>query len=127
MTKSLLQTSDLAYMRSQIELALPDLVHVQRKTLVSDQQGGFTEEFDNAYQNIPARLTARSGSESVLGGNDSEQTRREVLQEFTLTVRSDQSIEQTDRIFHSSGTYEVQFVNNNAAWAITKQCQLRKI
>jgi head-tail adaptor len=112
----LLQTSDLEYMRSEAKVAMPDTVTIQRKALSSDQQGGYTESYDDAYQNIPARLAIKSVAESIAAGVDA-----------TLTVAYDQSIEQSDRVVHSSGSYEIQSVDTGKSWAVSKRCQMRQL
>ena len=121
MVNKLIQGNDLAYMRQETRQAMPDLVDIQRKSLVSDKQGGYTEGWANAYQNVTARLASKGGSESV------EENRREVQVDFTLAVPYDQSILQTDRVVHSSGTYEVQSVDAGKSWTTSKLCQMRRL
>ncbi len=121
MANSLLQDFDLTYIRNEAKTAMPDLVQIQRRTMTSDKQGGYTSEYANVYENVPARLMSETGTESVEEG-------RHVLQsKHTLTVAYSQSVDQTDRVIHSSGTYEVFFVDVGDSWATAKQCQLRKI
>jgi len=117
----LLQTADLEYMRSQVRVAMPDTVTIQRRTIESDNQGGYTESYDDAYQNIPARLAVQSVAESVAAGV------QDVRLDATLTVAYDQSIEQSDRIIHSSGSYEIQSVDSGKSWAVSKRCQMRQL
>ena len=121
MANTLLQGNDLVYMRQATRQAMPDVVDIQRKSLVSDKQGGYTEGWANAYQNVTARLASKGGSESV------EENRREVQVDFTLAVPYDQSILQTDRVVHSSGTYEVQSVDAGKSWITSKLCQMRRL
>ena len=121
MVNHLLQTNDLAYMRGETRKAMPDLVDIQRKTVESDKQGGFTESWANAYQDVPARIASKGGSESVSAG------RQDLQLDYTLAVGYDQSILQTDRIVHTSGTYEVQSVDDGKSWATSKLCQMRQI
>ena len=121
MVDKLLQSMDLTYMRSEAKTAMPDTVNIQRRTNTSDKQGGYTEAWADAYQNIPARLTIKSGSETLSDGRVNSQT------EATLTVPYDQTIEQSNRVVHSSGTYEVQFVNAGKTWAVVTQCQIRRL
>ena len=121
MVDKLLQTTELSYMRVEAKKAMPDTVNIQRKTTTSDQQGGYTESWDDAYQNIPARVTITGGGEVALQG------RQEPRPDALLTVAFDQSIEQTDRVVHSSGTYEIKFVNTNRSWALVTQCQMRRL
>ena len=121
MVNKLIQTNDLVYLRDETRKSMPDLVDIQRKTNESDKQGGFTESWANAYQNIPARLAAKGGGESVGQG------RQDLQLDYTLTLAHDQSIEQTDRVVHTSGTYEVQSIDVGKSWAATKRCQMRRL
>ena len=121
MANKLLQTMDLRYMRSQVQTALPDTINILRKSVTSDQQGGFTEAWSDAYQNIPARLATASGGESISAGQ------QDPSPTMTLTESSDQSVEQTDRVVHASGTYEVQFIDAGKSWDLTTRCQIRRI
>lgn len=121
MVNKLLQNNELTYMRSEAKKAMPDTVNIQRKTTTSDQQGGYTESWDDAYQNIPARVTITGGGEVATQG------RQEPRPDALLTVSFDQSVDQTDRVVHSSGTYEIKFVNTNRSWALVTQCQMRRL
>ena len=121
MVDKLLQGNDLAYMRSEAEKAMPDLVDIQRKTLTSDKQGGFTEAWANSYQQVAARIAGKGGGESNEAG------RQDLQQDFMLTLAHDQSITQTDRVVHTSGTYEVQSVDAGKSWSATIRCQMRRL
>lgn len=121
MVNKLIQKNDLVYLRDETRKAMPDLVDIQRKTLESDQQGGFTESWANAYQQVAARIAAKGGVESTTAG------RQDIKSDFTLAVGYDQSILQTDRIIHSSGTYEVQSVDDGKSWATSTICQMRRL
>ena len=121
MANLLLQDMDLRYMRSEVKVALPDLVSIQRKVVTSDQQGGFSESWSDAYQNVPVRLTPSGGGESIVSGQQDPQ------KVFALTLASNQSIEQTDRIVHSSGTYEVQLIDQGKSWGLTTRCQILRL
>ena len=121
MVNQLLQDNDLTYMRAEARLAMPDTVDIQRMVQTSDKQGGFTIDWINVYQNISARLAATGGGESLTAGRLNSQP------DFMLTVASDQSIEEADRVVHSSGTYEVQSVDGGKSWQLTIQCQMRRL
>ena len=121
MVNQLLQTNDLAYIRAEAKKALPDFVSVQRKTLTGDGQGGYSESWSDAYQNVPARLSQTGSEESNTAGRQDWQA------DFMLTVSYDQSIEQTDRIVHTSGTYEIQGIDTGKSWSATKQCKMRQL
>ena len=117
----MLTANELTYMRAEAEQAMPDSVHIQRQSRVADGQGGFTIDWNSVYQNIPARLTSKGGSESTA------LDREDVRVDFVLTVAYDQSIETSDRVVHSSGTYEVQAVDDGKSWAVATRCQMRRL
>ena len=117
----MLQNNDLVYMRNETRQAMPELVDIQRKTLASDQQGGFTETYANAYQNVAARITSDWGSEPL------SENRREPQLDFTLTVAYDQSINHADRVVRSGETYEIQSIDTGKSWATTKRCKMRQL
>ena len=121
MVNKLIQTNDLVYLRDEVRKSMPDTVDIQRKTIASDQQGGFTESWANAYQQVAARIASKGGSESSTAGSQDLQL------DFTLAVGYDQSVVQTDRIIHPSGTYEVQSVDDGKSWATSKICQMRRL
>ena len=121
MVNSRLQDSDLAYMRKESQTAFPDTVDIQRMTQTSDQQGGYSMEWATIYQNIPARLNWTGGKESLTAGRLNSDS------DIMLTVASDQSIEETNRVVHSSGTYEVQSVDSGKSWELTTRCQMRHL
>jgi SPP1 family predicted phage head-tail adaptor len=121
MVNKLLQGNDLEYIRAAATTAMPDTVDIQRKTLTADKQGGYTEEWGNAYEGVPARLAAMSGAETTAAA------RQDLQPTATLTINYSQSIEQTDRVVHSSGTYEVQFIDAGQSWASAKRCQVRRL
>ena len=121
MVDKLLQGNDLAYMRNEAQKAMPDLVDIQRKTLTSDKQGGFTEAWANSYQQVAARIAGKGGGESNEAG------RQDLQLDFMLTLAHDQSITQTDRVVHTSGTYEIQSVDTGKSWSATIRCQMRRL
>ena len=121
MANTLLQGNDLAYLRTESQTAMPDSVTIQRKTLVSDQQGGFTEGWADVYQNIRGRVSITGGSESASEG------RQNVKVDAMLTVAYDQSIEQSDRVLHGGQTYEILSVDTGKTWQLAQRCQMRQL
>jgi SPP1 family predicted phage head-tail adaptor len=121
MSEMLLDTNDLRYVRAEAKVAMPELVSIQRRSLAVDVTGGYTESWADAYQNVPARLAEVSGQESTTAA------REDVQASFVMTVGYDQSVEQDDRVTHSSGTYVVMFVNEGRSWRTVKRCQLARL
>ena len=121
MPDKLLQGLDLDYMRAEAVRAMPDVVDIQRQSRELDGQGGFVISWAEVYQNIPARLASRGGSESTDAG------RLDTQLDWTLTLAYNQPIHTDDRVVHSSGTYEVQSVDTGKSWTLSKRCQMRQI
>ena len=121
MTNKLIQNMDLTYMRAEAQKAMPDKVTIRRKSLASDKQGGYTEAWNDAYQDIPARLSIQPGGETLTEGRQDPQPKA------VLTLAYNQSVEQTDRVIHASGTYEILFVNAGKSWSLGTQCQMRRL
>jgi SPP1 family predicted phage head-tail adaptor len=108
MPNLLVDTNDLRYARAEAKVAMPESVSIQRRSLASDSTGGFTESWVDVYQNVPARLADSGGQESSTAG------REDVQASYVMTVPYDQSVEQDDRVTHSSGTYIVLFVDRKS-------------
>ena len=121
MVNKLLQNYDMTYVRAEVLKSLPDVVHIQRRALESDKQGGYSQSWDIVYSNVPARLAFKSGSESVAMG------REDIEAQAMLTVAYDQSIESSDRIQFGNEILEVVSVNEPSSWNTAKRCQLRRI
>ena len=121
MADYLLQTGDMAYMRSEASKALPDVVGILRRTRESDKQGGFTESWATVYADVPARIAFVSSAERFAVAREDVDTR------FTVTVAYDQSLEQSDRISHGEDTYEVVSVTSSRSWDTSRRCQARKV
>lgn len=121
MVDKLLQGNDLTYMQAETRKAMPDTVTIQRKSLAGDGQGGYAESWANSYQHVPARLSFTGGAESISAG------RQDLQPTSILTVGYDQSVEPTDRVLHSSGTYEIQSVDIGKSWTAVRRCQMRRL
>lgn len=113
-------TTDLAYVRSQAEDALPDTVDLQTYTRISDGQGGFTESWASAYQSVPARLAPTTGRERLRAGARSEEA------ESILTVAWDQTLDATMRVLHQDSTYEIILVLGHS-YLTAKRALLKRL
>ena len=121
MANTLLQNNDLIYVRGEAQVSLPDTVSIQRRTLTSDGQGGFAESWSISYPNISARLGKSGNSETING------SRQEAVVTLTVTLPYSQSVEESDRIIHSTGTFEVTGINDSQTWGTVRVCQVRKL
>ncbi|MDP2950168.1 MAG: phage head closure protein [Chloroflexota bacterium] len=116
-----LSSADLAYVRSQAAVALPDTITIERLTRADDGAGGQTETWTIAYADVPARLSERTGREGIMAARES------VEADWVLTLPYDQDITEADRIIHASLTYEVVFVNTGRSYDTVRRCFLARI
>ena len=111
----------MAYVRGEAKKALPDIILIQRRNLESDKQGGYTESWAIVYDNVPARLSFKSGAEGFDAGREDNNI------QIMLTVSYDQSLNQSDRILFNEDTFEVMSISGIRSWDTVKRCQLRKV
>ena len=65
-----LSSAELDYMRAEAIRGLPDTCLIQTAQQLSDDQGGFTEEWAISYVDIRCRLSLRSGRERAIAGRE---------------------------------------------------------
>lgn len=98
----MLTADELAAMRATVEDALPDTAQVQRRTLVSDGAGGYTESW-STVATVACRV-ARGGQlpqERVIA------ERLTTTSIWTLTLPALTDVTAADRIVVASRTFEV--------------------
>lgn len=118
---TLLQTGDLAYVRAQAEKALPTTVSILEHRSQEDGQGGFTEDYETAYQDVPARLAEMTGREAV------QAARQNVEADYMLTVPYDQGLDETMRVQHGEQMYTVVFVNAGRSYDTTRRAMVKRL
>ena len=118
---TLLQSGDLAYVRAQAEKALPTTVNILEHRSQEDGQGGFTEDYEVAYQDVPARLAEMTGREAV------QAARQNVDADYMLTVPYDQGLDETMRVQHGEQQYTVVFVNAGRSYDTTRRAMVKRL
>ena len=113
--------ADLDFLRTCATIALPDTCLIQTAQQLSDDQGGFSEQFTISYVDIRCRLSPRSGSERPIAA------RTTVEGSWMLTLPFDQNIDETMRIIHQALTYEVVFVNHDRTFDTVRRCLLKRL
>ena len=98
---------------------MPDLISILERQEIQDGQGGLTEEWNESYQMVPARLSDIRGSESILAG------REHLRAEYMLTVPHSQRIDEGMRVRFGSRMFEVVFVNNDRSLRTATRCLVR--
>ena len=120
----MLSAKELAAMRATVSGGLPELCTVKRLLLSPDGQGGYTEAWSTAYDNVPCRLKpAGQGSRSGLqpGGQ------WHVASAWTLTVAYDQPLSTGERVLFGGETYVVLSVDDAASERVHRQAYLRRL
>ena len=110
---TLLSNEQLAFMRDQIELTLPDTCTILSPTRASDGQGGWTETWGTVSAGVKCRLDAAKKL------NQREQIAGAALLPFaywTLTLPYDTVIESTYRVVVGGNTYNVEHEDGDKSW-----------
>lgn len=120
-----LTSSELAAMRADADLMLPDTCAIQRVTRTDDSLGGYTEEWNDLATNVACRTgtvnDANSGSEAVL-----KTLAPGTVLDLVLTLKYDQGIDVKDRVVYASKTYQVEAVRNDHSWVIATRAYLSR-
>lgn len=118
---SAIDSTMLTAMRAAIAELLPDTCNILSVTQVADGQGGVTETWGTASNNIACRLDVVNKREQVAGG---------AVQQFTGYVLScpyDTTISAANRVEVSSVTYAVTGLNDGQSWKAVKRVMLEAV
>ena len=98
-----LSTLEIAQLRTDAADYFPDTCTLQTVARTSDDMGGWTEEWSNAYTSVACRLApARATRDETLRGEQIS-----AYSQWVLTIAHNQTIDETMRVVHDSETYEV--------------------
>lgn len=116
----LIQTPDLAWMRTMQGRAMPGTIVIERATLAADSLGGFSETWA-AVGTVTGRIypqNTRTFGEPVMG----ERITSEGRWFATMPVGTD--VLASDRLYYASRSWEVVRVNNDEMWqtAVRAEC-----
>ena len=113
----LLSAQEITDMRSEQSGTLPDTVVIWRYTTASDGMGGQTETWASAGT-VNGRLSpaGRAGAETIIA------ERLTAAEPWVITVPTGTSVKERDRLGVGSRTFEVEFVNEHAAWETALRC-----
>ena len=109
---TLIDASDLEWMRDDIEFLLPDTCILLAPTNTSNGQGGGSITWGTVAASVACRADFRRGGEGVVGA---------ALQPYRVNMFSlpqSATVLPTYRIVHGGCTYAVQAVNSDASWPI---------
>lgn len=115
---SFLDAGDIALMRDDVNLTLPETVVVQRATFASDGLGGSIPSWA-AIGTPPARVDPinRTGQESAQQGREIGEASWVVVMAYNGTVTAD------DRIVHQGRTLQITEVRTPQSWQLLTRCE----
>ena len=117
----MLSTGDLAYMRAQVALLMPDTCSILSGTATSDNMGGYSTAWGTTYAGVSCRLDHRRGQKTLTGG---------ALYAFSqdvLTVPYDTTINTSNRIVHDVVTYTISEIDADKSWPVCIRCSLERV
>ena len=109
------------YIQGQGAELLPSLARISVPQFESDASGGYGENHDVAFLNVPCRLRQSSGGESGIGGG------RRAVRTYTMTIPSDQFIEPSSKVFIDGVEYAVETVRPYESISSVKRIVLRRV
>jgi head-tail adaptor len=113
----MLPSNDLEYIRSSIELLLPDTCNILSVTRTADGFGGWTDTWGTATVGAACRVDPLKGLENITA---------EALRPFhpyIMTLAHDVTINEQSRVEWNGNTYNVTSVNVNS-WQGCKRVAL---
>lgn len=118
----MLLDDELAAMRAEAALALPDTCTIQTAT-ETNTKGSVAVTYANTYTNVPCRLAANSGHSEGVSGE-----KLTAVAGFILTVAFDQAIAATNRVVMGGVTFEIISVANEvASYRTTRRAYLTRV
>lgn len=111
-------------MRATLTRSLPDTATIQRRTRVSDDQGGQSDTWATASTNVPCRLSPMASvaeSERILGAREGSQAR------WLATFPSGTDVGSSDRVVVGSRTFEVTQVFAPRSWELGRRVGLDEV
>jgi head-tail adaptor len=119
---SLLSATDLAAMKATQALALPSTCTIERRSLVADTLGGYTETWATLASGVACRLSAMSAPSEVVVA---ERWAGRAM--YQLTVPAGQDVTADDRVVVGSVTYEVAGLNSAGAWETARRVIVARV
>ena len=119
-----LSTLELSQLRVDCETYLPDTCAIQTVTRSSDGAGGWSEAWADASTAVECRLVPVKQATRIAGlpgGQVTEPSSRQ------LVLHHDQSVASTQRVVHSSDTYEITQMEDTHSQRGTKRVYLRRL
>ncbi len=118
-----LSTQELVQLRTEQSNYFPDLCTIQTVARTSDDQGGLTEVWSNAYTSVACRLAPVRASlvETPEGDQISAASR------WILSVAHNQAMAEDMRVVHDSETYEIEHLEDTHSNRTARRAYLMRL
>ena len=118
-----LSTLEIAQLRGDQDDYFPDTCTLQTVAKTSDDQGGWTEEWTNAYTSVACRLAPiRASLVETLEGDQISAASR-----WILSVAHNQTIAEDMRVVHDSETYEIEHLEDTHSNRTARRAYLMRL
>lgn len=118
----MITASELSWMRTEQNRALPGTAVIERATLTSDGMGGYTETWA-AVGTVSGRLMPRDAqSQEMLAGGEITS-----LQRWWMTLPHGTDVKEQDRISWNGRTFEVIGVGNDESYQTAVRCEVMSL
>ena len=115
-----LSSNELAQMRDDVELLLPDTCTILTATFTTDAYGGFIETWGTTYSGVKCRMDHKTGREQLSGGAV------ETYQGNMLTVPYATTITTANRVIYGGSTYNIMSVSEGS-WLACKRVVVERV
>ena len=116
----MLSSLDLEYLRSTVELLLPDTCYILTASGTADGAGGLSDAWGTASTKTACRLDTVTGNYKDMAG--AVQTYNKLM----LSLPYDTTITEANRVYYNSTTYQVTSINDGS-WLATKRAEVQKV
>lgn len=117
-----LTAQELAQIRSDISLLLPDVCDILAVTRTSDGAGGWSETISTVKSNVPCRLDfPNPGKEMVSNASNTP------FKTGMLSMAYDQTVTTANQILKGGITYNIVGVNTGQSWIGVVRCAVEAV
>lgn len=118
---SLLSDAELAQIRADVALMLPDTCNILSPAGTADGYGGYTEAYGTVSAGVACRLDPIQGNEQVAGAAPQDFYR------YMLTLPYGTAITIANKVVISTVEYKVVSVDAGKSWDTSRRCVVERL
>lgn len=118
-----LTAGELAYMREELSLALPDTAVIQSVGRASDGMGGGTETW-TASGTVSCRVAPRQSTRGSEAGRADAQA---AVNDWIITLPHGSTVTETNRVVTGGVTYEITRCRSPRSWQLDMRVEAVKV